>query len=206
MDYTNSMNELTACHECDLLVRRNHGAAGTQALCPRCGCVLHKPVSESINKSLAMSMTGLILYIPANFLPIMTLEMIGLSNSNTMIKGVIQLFQGGYWWMSLLVFMCSMVVPLIQLILLFCICLFVKFGWYSALLIKMTRALSHINEWAMLDVYMLGILVAFVKMMDMGDLIVGTGMFCYISLLVTAVYATSSFDAHLIWEEMEKKR
>lgn len=191
---------LTACHQCDLLLQDRKRELLRKACCPRCGTVLHISSVNSMERTLALSLTGLLLFIPANTLPILTFELLGQSNTNTMINGIVQMAQGGYWWMSALVAFCSILAPLFKLLLL----LFISAGslWGSSRR-SMAAALKgyhRLDEWGMFDVYMLGILIAFIKMKDIGGLVPGTGLFCFVGLLVVAMVCSSVFDPHQAWK------
>ena len=103
------------CHECDALLQKPAVLKPGQKLqCPRCGCTLYVCRRDTINRGLALSLTAVILFLPANFLPIMTFNMLGQSQAETMAKGVLQLYAQGYWWMAALVFLCSMLAPLVH--------------------------------------------------------------------------------------------
>jgi paraquat-inducible protein A len=201
-----AQNHITACGDCDLLIEQKHVNAGFNQICPRCKAVIVKGKADSINRTIALSITGLILYIPANFMPVMTLSILGQSNANTMINGAVQLFKGGYWWMSFLVLFSSMAAPLALLLVLAGTSLLAKLNRYPHALREMLKLSHHLKEWAMLDVYMLGILVAFIKMKDMGYLVTGPGMYCFVALLITAIWASFTYDDHLIWENLERNQ
>ena len=190
------------CHECDALLRMPDVHPGQKVVCPRCGCTLYKCRRDPVNRGLALSLTALILFVPANFLPIMTLDMLGLQNADTMYKGALQLYQQGYWWMALLVFTCSMLAPLVEFILITGICLLVKANRYNEWLVAMLKVQSHVNRWGMLEVFMLGILVAYIKMLDMGDIELGIGLVCFSGLLLATTLNAVLFDTHAIWEKV----
>lgn len=194
------------CHECDALLQLAHADPGQKLVCPRCGCTLYKPRRDSINRGLALSLTALILFVPANFLPIMTFNMLGLNNADTMVKGATQLFQQGYWWMAALVFFCSILAPLLQFILITGICLLVKLNRYNNALVFMLKIQSHVNRWGMLEVFMLGILVAYIKMIDLGEIQLGLGMVCFTGLLAVTTLNAILFDTHPIWEKVGQAR
>ncbi len=140
---------LHACPECDLLVKTPYLKEGAKALCPRCKKVVATSMDKSMDPSLALSLTGIFLFVPANILPVMSLEILGLSNSNTMILGVEQLFKGGYWWMAFLVMFCSIIAPLIIL----CLNLFnivcLKMKWAKDWVCASLKLHHHLLEWGM---------------------------------------------------------
>lgn len=194
------------CHECDALLRKPLVQPGQKASCPRCDALLFKCRRDPVNRGLALSLTALILFLPANFLPIMTLDMLGLENADTLYKGSLQLFQQGYWWMALLVFICSMLAPLTEFILITCICVMVKMQRYNEWLVLMLKIQSHVRRWGMLEVFMLSILVAYIKMLDMGDIQLGMGLVCFSGLLLATILNALLFDTHAIWEKVGQAR
>ena len=188
------------CHDCDLVVANRPATAGDRVACPRCEALLYDVRPDSVNRVLALSLTGLLLFVPANTLPIMSLQLVGSSSSNTMINGVIQLMGQGYWWMAFLVLLCSVVLPVTELLMLFLLGLAIKLGRWRHLSIELLKWQGKISEWGMLEVYMLGILVAFIKMKDLGDLHAGMGMIAFVGLLVMTILTSLSFDRHQFWE------
>lgn len=195
------------CHECDALLHKPTVLKPGQKLqCPRCGCTLYVCRRDTINRGLALSLTAVILFLPANFLPIMTFNMLGQSQAETMAKGVVQLYAQGYWWMAALVFLCSMLAPLVELVLIIGICALVKLRQVNPLLVVMLKLQSHVKRWGMLEVFMLGILVAYVKMIDLGEIHLGVGLACFIGLLLATTLNAVLFDTHAVWELVGEAR
>ncbi len=193
---------LTLCHDCDLVVELPAVGAEYLTRCPRCRAALPHDEHQGLQTPMALSLAGLILVIPANTLPIMTLSILGKSNANTMINGAWQLFESGYWWMSFLVFACSVLVPVLMLSLRFSVCLAIAVKAPLALVAPLLKTYQRLTHWAMLDVYMLGILVAFIKMMDLGDLVTGLGLYSFIALLLLSSWSTAVFNAKALWREL----
>ncbi len=182
------------CPDCDKIYRRSLLDGRQTARCSCCGAHLYGSNSHMVDKTLAFSLAGLLFYIPANILPILTFAILGVDSTNTMLNGVEQLFMAGYWWMSFLVLMCSVLVPLINLLMLFGIALQLKLQAPQPGLSSLLLWQAKIEEWAMLEVYLLGIVVAYVKMLDMGDVIVGAGLYCFVGMMLAAVLASHIFD------------
>ncbi|MEN8259255.1 MAG: paraquat-inducible protein A, partial [Pseudomonadota bacterium] len=162
---------LIACGECDLLLKALPAEAGSKVRCPRCGHVLAHPQKNSLETCLALSLAGLLLFVPANFLPILTLSVLGKTQTETMVSGVSALYRGGLWWVALLVALCSVVVPLGKLLLMFYVSACLKLGRFPDNLGRSFRCYHQLDTWGMLEVYMLGILVAVVKLKDMADVV-----------------------------------
>ncbi len=196
------LTELVACHECDLLMRRPEIADGERVECPRCGYELYSHRPQVIRRSLALVLAALLLYIPANFQPIMQMTMLGQSSHDTVWSGVLGLYDAGMQSIAVVVFLCSMAVPLLkllcQLLVLLSICLKVGRG-YGLLLY---RIYHHMREWGMLEVYLIGILVSIVKLADLAELSVGFGLFCFIALLLVQVWLEVTMSPHQIWEAL----
>ncbi|MCL7462752.1 paraquat-inducible protein A [Pseudomonas sp. NW5] len=197
------LEQLLACHDCDLLLRRPVLGVEQKARCPRCGCELFAQRAQVQRRSLALVLTALLLFIPANFLPIMQLELLGQRREETVWSGVLGLYYGEMQVVALVVFLCSMVIPLLkllcQLAVLLCIQWRMARGWGRGLY----RAYHHLREWGMLEVYLIGILVSIVKLVDMADLRVGVGLFCFIALLLAQIWLEVSMSPQQIWAALE---
>lgn len=202
----NSLAGWLLCQHCDALLHESAVPAGKSAKCPHCGSVLFRHRRNAVQRTLAFSLSGLIFYVPANFLPIMTFELLGTGASSTLLGGVVQLWQQGYYWMAFLVGLCSMLMPLLELSALFILAFAMSqnrfYHWHRHLL----RIVHRISEWGMLEVYMLGILVAFIKMSDLGDIDIGIALFCFVGLLVSSMGAAVSFDPHACWQRLDHAR
>lgn len=196
----------TLCPDCDLILSVATLKDGQYASCPRCHAKIRYQNVGQIEKMLAFSLTGLFLAIPANIFPILTFNILDFSSTNTMLNGAVQLWNVGFWWMAFLVLMCSVVVPLLNLILLCAISLRIKWSCPQQRTMKMIVAFQKSQEWGMLEVYMLGILVAYIKMLSMGTLSIGLGLFCYTAMLVVTVLAISQFNAESLFVLLEKKQ
>lgn len=194
---------LLLCPDCDLLTDKVTLSPNETAVCSRCQAKVLRHPKNSVNKVIAFALAGLLFYLPANFLPIMSFELLGFEATNTMLNGVSQLFNEGYYWMAFLVLMCSVLVPLFELGLLLTIALQMKFNKTNSLTTKLLLAYQHLSEWGMLEVYMLGILVAYIKMISMGSILVDMGLFCFVGMLVSALLAASCFDTQYAFDQLE---
>ena len=110
------LKQLIACHECDLLLRKPPTTAGDRVECPRCGYELYTHRTQVIRRSMALVIAALLLYVPANFLPIMRLNLLGQATEDTVWSGVLGLYNNGMQGVAVVVFLCSMAVPLLKLL------------------------------------------------------------------------------------------
>jgi len=201
------INRICVCPDCDLVFERPALANGQAAECGRCGARLCQSKPHFVDKTLAFSLAGLLFYIPANTLPVLTLLILGMDSTNSMMNGVQQLFSDGYWWMSFLVLLCSVVVPLIDLSLMFFIALGLKMPrlFPRAYLIKMMCWQHRLKEWGMTEVYMLGILVAYIKMISMGKILIGAGLPFFVGMLVSVMLAHLSYDTEYAFDYLDEQ-
>ncbi|MFS2200896.1 paraquat-inducible protein A [Pseudomonas sp. Pseusp3] len=196
------LDNLVACHECDLLMRKPVLAHGEKALCPRCGYELYANRYNVVQRSLALVIAALLLFIPANFLPIMQLNLLGQSSQDTVWSGVVALFDTGMQSVSVIVFLCSMGIPLLKLLCQLAVLLSIRFDVGRSYGLLLYRIYHHIREWGMLEVYFMGVLVAIVKLADMAAITVGLGLACFIGLLLIQVWLEVVMSPHQIWQAL----
>jgi paraquat-inducible protein A len=199
------ISDLLACPDCDLLLEHKHIEHGEKACCPRCGHVLHAPKRNSVDKTLALALTGLLLFIPANFLPIMTLDTMGFMQAGSIFDGIRVIYESGYLFVALMVALTSFAFPLVKLSLLFYVSLHLKLKRYPHDLPLFMRLYKHLDEWGMLEVYMVGILVAIIKLHHMAHIHYDFGFFCFIGLLFVALASSVSMDEHEFWQRIEER-
>lgn len=194
--------ELVACHECDLLMRKPELALGERAECPRCGYELYTHRHQVVRRSLALVIAALLLYVPANFLPIIRLNLLGQSSEDTIWSGVLGLYASGMPSVAVVVFLCSMAIPLLKLLCQLMVLLSIQLnvGRHHGLVLY--RIYYHLREWGMLEVYLMGILVATVKLVDIADLSLGIGLGCFIALLLVQVWLEVTMSPHQIWQAL----
>ncbi|MFJ7798700.1 paraquat-inducible protein A [Pseudomonas sp. NPDC096950] len=196
------LDDLVACHECDLLMRKPELARGEKALCPRCGYELYAHRHNVVQRSLALVIAALLLYIPANFLPIMQLNLLGQSSQDTVWTGVVGLFNTGMQGVAVVVFLCSMGIPLLKLLCQLLVLLSIRFDIGRSYGLLLYRVYHHLRDWGMLEVYLMGVLVAIVKLADMAAITVGLGLACFISLLLVQVWLEVVMSPHQIWQAL----
>lgn len=196
------LDELVACHECDLLMRKPHLALGEKAQCARCGYELYAHRHNVIERSLALVIAALLLYIPANFLPIMQLNLLGQASQDTVWSGVVGLFDTGMQGIAVVVFLCSMGIPLLKLLCQLAVLLSIRWNIGRSYGLLIYRIYHHLKDWGMLEVYLMGVLVAIVKLVDMAELSLGLGLTCFVSLLLVQVLLEVIMSPHQIWQAL----
>ncbi|MQT60591.1 paraquat-inducible protein A [Pseudomonas sp. FSL R10-0399] len=196
------LDELVACHECDLLMRKPHLALGEKAQCPRCGYELYTHRHNVVERSLALVIAALLLYVPANFLPIMELNLLGQASQDTVWSGVVGLFDTGMQGIAVVVFLCSMGIPLLKLLCQLAVLLSIRLNIGRSYGLLIYRIYHHLKDWGMLEVYLMGVLVAIVKLVDLAELSLGLGLTCFVSLLLVQVWLEVVMSPHQIWQAL----
>jgi len=194
------MNGIISCRVCGLVQRLGASGPRTVTRCARCNSVLrrHKPNSRA--RTAAFSLAALFFYVPANIYPILRMKYLGRYSESTVWGGVTSLYQHGQWFVATLVFCASILVPLMKLLGLF---LLVMHWPRSApqLQTRIYKIIEVIGPWAMLDVFLLAILVALAKLGTFSNVTPGPGIIAFSAVVVLTLLASSSFDPQLIWQE-----
>lgn len=192
-----------ACLDCDLLIEREAVPSGFKAICPRCGESLYQSKHNSVEHAFALAITGLLLFVPANLLPVMSLQILGLQQSTTIYQGALAIFNAGLHWTAALVFVASIVVPLAKILLMLFVSGSLYLERYTPPLPYAFRYYHYLDEWGMLEVYMLGILVSVVKLKGMATVIPDIGLLCFVGLLLVTTLLSSMMDADDFWKRIE---
>ena len=196
------LEQLVACPECDLLMARPTLAHGQVAECARCGYELLRLRHRFVGPGLALVLAALLLYFPANFLPIMQLNLLGRVTDDTVWTGVLSLYRSDMQGIAFVVLLCSMVVPLLKLLCQFVVLLCIATRRAKSLGMLLYRTYHHLREWGMLEVYLLGILVSIIKLRDIAELSLGIGLACFAGLLVVQVWLELVMSPQQVWEAL----
>jgi len=177
------------------------------AECARCRARLasHKP--NSLARTAAFSLAALLFYIPANIYPILRMDLYGVESENTVWEGCKTLFQRGEVLVAIVVFLASLLVPALKLLGLFFLVLSGarRSTQRRPLRTWVYRTVDVVGPWAMLDVFLLAILVSLVKLGELATVLPGPGLFAFTAVVVLTILASSSFDPTSIWTESERR-
>jgi paraquat-inducible protein A len=193
---------LTHCHACGLIQRLPPIPAGGRADCARCGSPLHRDRPGDLDPSLALTLAGLVLFVVANTLPFLSLQMQGQTTETTPFTGVAQLYAQGQWPLAAVVGFTSILAPGLQLLLLLAVLVPLRLGQPPPWLPGLFRHIRSLAPWGMMDVFLLGILVAVVKMAEMATIVPGTALFAYVTLIFVLAAAQAALDPSLVWSRI----
>lgn len=197
---------LIACHECDLLLHDKTCQPGQDIICPRCHARLYTATVNGTERLLALSAAGLILFLPANLFPMLTLEVLGQNQSQAIIHCALSLFEGGLFLSALLILLFAMVVPLLQLITLFYISCSLHFRLHGRLLRQAMHSYQHMRGWGMLEIFLLGVLVSVFKLRDLAELDIGLGLYSLAGLILITTLCSIMFNPHQLWHQIDQHR
>ena len=193
---------ILVCGECHQL---NRTASESGQRCGRCGAPLHARRPNSIARTWALLLTAFLLYIPANLLPMMTVNRFGHGSPSTIIGGVFELIDADLLPIAVVVFVASILVPTLKLI---GIALLLYSVQRRQLLsarqrILMFRFIEWIGRWSMLDIFVIAILVAMVSFGNLASIEGGVGAMAFAAVVVLTMLAALAFDPRLIWDNTE---
>ena len=196
---------LVACPDCDLLNRLDGPAAAT-LLCARCGAVLRRHRPDSIDRTLALVVAALLLFALANAFPFLAMQTGGLVQETTLLSGVHELWRQDLRLLAALVFCTCVLVPAAQLIGLGTILLPLRLGRRPPPgATRILRLVQAAAPWGMMEVFMLGILVALVKLGHMATIVPGVSVFSFAALIVVMAAAFSTLDPPLLWARLDPR-
>jgi paraquat-inducible protein A len=204
---TAARSGLMSCHACHQLSPIPSLLSEGEAICPRCEAPLHLRKPNSISRTWALLIAAYILYIPANLLPVMTVISFGKGEADTILSGVKELIHAGMLPIALLVFFASITVPVLKLVALTFLLLSVQFKsqWRPRERTKLYRITEVVGRWSMIDIFMISILIALVKLDAIATIEPGPGAISFAAVVILTMFAAMSFDPRLIWDTIEEK-
>jgi paraquat-inducible protein A len=201
------LDTVVACSTCGLVQRLGALGPGMVAECARCSARLASRKPNSLARTAAFSLAALLFYIPANIYPILQMDLYGVHSENTVWEGCKALFQRGEVLVAIVVFLASLLIPGLKLLGLFFLVLSGarRSRRRRPLRTWIYRTIDVVGPWAMLDVFLLAILVALVKLGELATVLPGPGLFAFTAVVVLTILASSSFDPTSIWTEAEPR-
>lgn len=195
-----------ACHECDLLEAVPPLAERARARCSRCGAVLYRHKVNSVERTLAMAVAGVVLFVVANVYPFLGFELQGKVIESTLLEGVRLLYDDGSWAIAGVVFLTCVLAPMLQLGTLIYVFAPLYLNRHPWDLHHVFRWIQRLQPWSMLEVFMLGILVSVVKLAKMATIVPGIALWSYAILIVVLAGAVSVMDPAEVWKRLEQDK
>jgi len=196
---------LMACRECDLLVRLPDVPAGQAASCVRCGAVLIRRKRNSLDRTIALNLAGVALYAVTVSFPFLAINLHGIVRQTDLVTGMQVLYRQGLGELALVVITTCILIPLLEMLGLLYIIVPLKFGLKPPGAIRLFHWVRHLGPWGMMEIFLLGILVAMVKLAKMATIVPGAALWTFVVLVFVLAGAATSLDAHLVWEKLDRR-
>ncbi len=205
MTMDSTINNVTVCPGCDMIIATTplEVPLGHQLICPRCKFTVHTPKQDTIARTLALSLTGLLLFIPAHFMLLLQLEALGLFDQGSVIDSMTTLYQQKYSFVALIILFTAVLIPFTKLVLLCIVSFYLASNIYTRQLPNLFRWYCHIEEWGMTEIFLLGILITIIKMGHTADISYEAGFISFVGLSLTLVGAVFTLDKQYYWNKIE---
>jgi len=194
---------LIACHECDLIHRVDAVPEGSAARCSRCGGLLYQHKRDSLERTLALTVAGLILFVAANSFPFLGFKIQAQVHETILITGVRELYHQGMWILATVVLLTTIVLPAAQMLGLLYVLVPLRLNRIPWKLKQVFRFIQSLRPWAMMEVFMLGILVSIVKLAKMATIVPGIAAFAFMALIFVLAASLAVLDPHAVWERIK---
>lgn len=185
---------LALCDVCELV------SPVRNVRCPRCRSRLHLRIRESLQRTWALTIAALILYFPANLLPILKITSVTGDKQNTILGGVVQFWQQRDYLVAIIIFSASVVIPVLKIIAIVSLSLAARTGRHPFGMTRIYRVTEFIGRWSMTDVFVVAILVAVVQLGSALSIHPGAAAISFAGVVILTMLAATSFDPRLIWD------
>jgi paraquat-inducible protein A len=194
------VSEIIACHECDLLQRAPEGPG--VARCGRCDAVLFRSSPASFERTLAYALTAVALFVLANAFPILRMEISGNVVATTLLGAVRTLLEQRMPEIAVLVFLTTFLIPAAQLAAMLYLLLPLQWGRMLPGVAQVLSLLGRIRPWAMVEVFMLGVLVSIVKLHSLAHVVLGIALWAFCGLVIAMPAMAAAFDPRELWRRI----
>ena len=189
---------LTSCPTCGLLSPQKITA------CPRCRTTLHSRKLESRDRTWALLFTAILLYLPANLLPVMRVVSMGHTQSDTIMSGVFYFLRTGSWPLALIIFIASVLVPILKIIILGILLISERrrSSWWPEHRARLYRLTELVGRWSMVDIFVITLMVALVELGSVANVTPGPGSMAFALMVFSTMLAVRCFDPRLVWDSL----
>lgn len=195
--------QFIACHECDLIHKLPDIPDGGAARCLRCDATLYRPRKDSLNRTLALTIAGIILFVIANTFPFIGFNIQAQIRETTLATGIYELYHQEMGIIATLVLITVVIIPLISLCCLLYILIPLQQQRVPKFLAPVFRLYLFLKPWGMMEIFLLGILVSGFKLIKMAAIIPGLSLFAFSILILVLSTIVTTLDEHIIWEKID---
>lgn len=176
--------------------------------CTRCHATLSLRQPNSMVWTIALLITAILFYIPANMFPIMTTTVLGEPKDSTIIGGVVLFLQSGSYFVGLVIFTASILIPLVKMLAIawLCFCCMSDAKYSAKELTDMYRLVEFIGKWSMIDVFVVALLVALVQLTGLMIIEPGLALRAFALVVILTMLSAHMFDVRLLWDKMKNDK
>lgn len=170
--------------------------------CPRCGANVVNPHKHSVQKCLAFLLAAIAIYIPANIYPMMITVYMGSGEESTILEGVVVLWEMGSYFVSMVIFLASVCIPILKILVLLYLCvmyLTFKRAKKKKLLSMLFRVVEYIGKWSMVDVFVVAVMVSIVRMGNLMIIDPGSALVSFGAVVILTILAAKQFNPKMLW-------
>lgn len=189
-----------ACPECDLLQTEVVLAPYASARCSRCAAFLYRNVPHGLERALVCTISSFFFFLLANIFPLISLELQKTFNTTTLLGAIKFLLEQDLSAVAALVFICMVLVPLVEMSALLYILLPLRFGHLAPGLPVIFRVVQWVRPWSMVEVFMLGVLVSSVRVSAFATVEAGIAAWSFAALMVSIIASAWFFNERELWE------
>ena len=193
---------ILVCNQCDLLQREASLQANEKARCIGCGNILYRSQPNGLKRSLIFAITSMALFFISNAFPIVTISSQGLTNSTTLLEAVTRLMDDGIPSIAILVLITTFLMPALEIFILIYLLAPLSLGRIPLGLSVGFRLICLVKPWAMIEVFMIGLIVTITKLNALASVSPGIGLISFVLLMLSITVAISNFDAHTFWRQV----
>ena len=199
LENEDALDNYIICHKCYTLNEEQPIKNGSNALCATCGNILYRYDTKLITHALALSITGLIFFILANFFPLIQLDILGTEQFITIPKTIFALLDSGFYLVGILVTFLIFIFPLMIFLINILLFTLLELKRGKQLTKELLILLAYVTPWSMADIFFISILVAIVKLIAFGQLHIGIAFWALMAFVLIDIYITKSIRLSEIW-------
>lgn len=205
-----SYRAVILCRSCDLAMRKRAIPSNVRAVCPRCDTPLYTTPYCSINGMLALCIASLVLFIPANLLPVLEIHFLGSVRTTTVAQAAFDVGGHGFWLVGVAVMASAVIAPALLVISIMMQVLIIRLNllhilFWQNLYTRLLKIHGMISQMTMLEIYVISLLVSAFQLSDFADVYFGMGSLCFTFLFLTILFLQREYSLTHMWAYLEKE-
>jgi len=199
-------NSQIACHDCDLLITIPEMEENHTLFCPGCRCKQFTKYKQALDSSISFALSALIMLVLANGFPFLSFETQGQNRTITLVQASQEMYAQGFVLLAVLVYAFILLLPTLYLISLLSLLIPIKLKRSPMAPIFVGRLIGYLLPWVMVEVFVVGVLVALIKVIELADIIIGFSFWAYVGFVIFFTLTANIASRHQLWSWIENAR